>query len=89
MRVEPVDCGSGELGGKKMRDIFMKPLSCETVGVGCRQWLDENRKEFGLFILAFVTRLFLFVFIQQIIIEPCDVLRHFPRWLGYISEQNW
>lgn len=49
VRVELVDCGSGELEGKKIRDIFMKPLSSESVGVGCRQWLDENRKEFGLF----------------------------------------
>lgn len=32
-----------------MRDIFMKPLSHVTVGMGCRQWVDENRKDFGLF----------------------------------------
>lgn len=53
-----------------MRDIFLKPLSCATVGVNCRQQVDENRRKFGLFLLALVTHSFIHVFIEQIVPEP-------------------
>lgn len=35
-----------------MRGIFMRLLSLVTVGEGCRQWVDENRKEFGCFLFG-------------------------------------
>lgn len=30
MGIEPTDCESGGLGGKKMRGLYVKPLSCVT-----------------------------------------------------------